>query len=88
MLKPAISRNRNLRFPVAGRPKNQSVAKYQIGCGVARRIDCGLAASSDFGKFYFMSLHRNVAWPVKSSPELVSPEVYTREHHGGCVAGV
>jgi len=80
MLKPAISRNRNLRFPVAGigrkTSRSQNIkldVEWHVGL-VENEIECGLAASSDFGKFYLMSFYRNVAWPVKSSPELVAPK--------------
>jgi len=80
MLKPAISGNRDLRFPVPGvggkTSGSQNVkfdTEWHAGL-VENEIDCGLVASSDFGKFYLMPLYWNVALAVKSSPELISPK--------------
>ena len=76
----AISRNRDLRFPVAGISRKASGSQnikfdmeWYVG-SAENEIDCGLVASSDFGEFYLMLLYRNVAFAVKSSPELVAPQ--------------
>src|SRR5216684_5945285 len=80
----AISRNRDLRFPVAGISRKTSGSqniKFDMEwyAGLAENeIDCGLVASSDFGKFYLMLLNRNVAFAVKSSPELIAPKTVHR----------
>jgi hypothetical protein len=74
-----------LRFPVAGigrkTSRSQNIkldVEWHIGL-VENVIDGGLVTSSDFGKFYLMSLYRNVALAVKSSPELIAPK-RTREN--------
>ena len=80
MLKPATSRNHDLRFPVLGvdgKTSGSQNIKIDVEwyAGLAENeIDCGFVASSDFGKFYLMSLYRNAAFAVKSSPELVAPK--------------
>src|SRR5712691_437622 len=84
MLKPATSRNRDLRFPVPGIGRKTSGSQnikfdmeWYVGL-TENEIDCGLVASSDFGKFYLLSLYRNVAFAVKSSPELVASKTVHR----------
>src|SRR5258708_7756802 len=76
--------NRDLGFPVAGIGRKTSGSQnikfdmeWYVGLA-ENEIDCGFVASSDFGKFCLMLLNRNVAFAVKSSPELIAPKAVHR----------
>ena len=78
MLKPAISGNRDLRFPVAGISRKTSWSQnikfdveWYVGL-VENEINSGFAASSDFGQFYLMPLYRNSGFAAENSPKLVA----------------
>jgi hypothetical protein len=86
---PVTSPKRDLRFPVAGIGR-ETVGSQNIKSdlewhsGLAKcESDSRLRTGSDFWKFYFLSLYRDVSIAIENSPKLITP----KSVHGNILPG-